>query len=149
MDRIYSIKIFYGDNEVKLSHPHLTNLFAPYRDKRPVHAARADFNINNLPQSPYLAVAFEGKTGYENACCCAEVEGKFYAFPTRAPAYPSNAFEYPVHPVEGFYTFYLPVDKTWIGKTITIYALFAGDVVPVDVYICDENNDRNGLMIDL
>ncbi|MBO4572792.1 MAG: hypothetical protein J5762_03385 [Clostridia bacterium] len=149
VDRIYSIKAFRGDKEIKPRRPHLTNLFAPYDNKRPLHAAYADFNLNDLPQSPYLAVAFEGKTGYENAYCCAKIDGKLYAFPTRAPAYPANAYEYPVHPVDGYYTFYLPVDRSWAGKTISVYALFAGDIVPVDVYLCDENDDRNGLSIDL
>ena len=149
MDRIYTIKAFNQDTEIKLNNPHLTNLFASYCDKRPIHAKRASFRLTNLPNSPYIAAAFEGVTGYENAYCCAEVDGEFYAFPSRAPAYPTHAYEHPVHPVEGFYTFYLPINKEWAEKEITIYALFAGDVVPVDIYLCDENDNRNGYCVTL
>lgn len=149
MDRIYSIKAFHKDTEITLNKPHLTNLFAPYQDKLPVHAASKTFRLTNLPQIPFIAVAFEGKTGYENAYCCAEIDGKLFAFPSRAPAYPTHAYEYPVHPVEGFYTFYLPVDNSWEGKEVKIHALFAGNIVPVDIYLCDENDNRNGYFLSL
>ena len=96
-----------------------------------------------------MAAAFEGKTGNENAYCCAEIDEKLYAFPARAPAYPSNVYEYPVHPVDGFYTFFLPLRPEWADREIAVYALFADNSVPVDVYLCDGHGKREGLLAKL
>ncbi|MGN1078397.1 MAG: hypothetical protein ACI4ST_07755 [Candidatus Gallimonas sp.] len=144
IDRIYSIKLFSGEEERKPASPKLTNLFAPYAKKKCRSAAKGVFTLESLPKYPYLAVACEGKTGHENAVCCAEIEGKRYGFPSRAPAYYANAYEFPVHPTDGYYTFFLPVKEEWRGKPIGITVLFAGESVPVDVYLCDGNGKRVG-----
>ena len=81
--------------------------------------------------------------------CLAEIGGKTYGFPFRAPAYPSNSFEYPVHPTDENYTFFLPLKKEWEGREITLKALFAADRVPTDVYLCDGHQERKGVEISL
>lgn len=149
MDRIYSVRFFEGEKELAPVRPKLTNLFAAYEKKRPKAAATARFRLGKLPLHPYLAAAFEGKTGNENAYCCAEIDEKLYAFPARAPAYPSNVYEYPVHPVDGFYTFFLPLRPEWADREIAVYALFADNSVPVDVYLCDGHGKREGLLAKL
>lgn len=149
VDRIYTVKAFRKGAKLVFASPRLTNLFAPYEKKRTKYYAEGTFVLPPLPQYPFLAAAFEGKTGEENVFCVAEVDGTDYGFPRRAPAYPSNAYEYPVHPVEGFYTFFMPLKKEWEGKAITIKALFAGEQVPVDVYVCDGHGTRNGTVITL
>ena len=149
MDRIYSVRFFEGEKELVPVRPKLTNLFAAYEKKRPKAAATARFQLGKLPLHPYLAAAFEGKTGSENAYCCAEIDGKLYAFPARAPAYPSNVYEYPEHPVDGFYTFFLPLRPEWADREIAVYALFADNSVPVDVYLCDGHGKREGLLAKL
>lgn len=145
IDRIYSVKVFLSGREVVPPAPHLNSLYAPYAKKRTRAAAEGSFCLDELPLHPYLAVACEGKTGNENVVCCAQIDGKRIAFPNRAPAYPAQPYEYPVHPVDGNYTFFLPVEKEWKGKEIKLCVLFSGNPVPVDVYLCDGNGRRMGV----
>ncbi len=149
VDRIYSIKLFRDGKEIQPPAPRLNNLFAPYEKKKTRAAAKAKFRLESLPAYPYLAVACEGKTGSENVVCCAEINGKTLAFPSRAPAYPANPYEYPVHPVDGNYTFYLPLDADMAGREIKITVLFAGEEVPVNVYLCDGHGKREGKRLSL
>ena len=149
VDRIYSIRLFSGSEEISLKQAKLTNLFAAYAKKRTKAYAERTITLKDLPEYPYLAVALEGKTGEENVVCLAEIGGKTYGFPFRAPAYPSNSFEYPVHPTDGNYTFFLPLKKEWEGRKITLKALFAADRVPTDVYLCDGHQERKGVEISL
>lgn len=148
-DHIISIKRFAGEREIESHSPHLTNLFAPYHCKKSKAARAGEIVLPHLPKHPYLAVAVEGETGNENVTCCLKYGGKLYAFPERAPAYPSNAFEYHVHPVEGFYTFFFPLKSEMEGGTVEIVALFAGKDVPVHVWLCDEHTDRGGILLSL
>jgi len=149
VDRIYSIKLFKDGKEVAPVAPRLNNLFAPCERKKTRAAAEGKFRLESLPVYPYLAVACEGKTGNENVVCLAETGGKKLAFPMRAPAYPANAYEYPVHPVDGNYTFYLPLDADMVGREIKITVLFAGEAVPVNVYLCDGHGKREGKILSL
>ena len=149
IDRIYSIKLFKDGREVQLPAPRVNNLFAPYSKKRTRAAAEGKFRLGSLPLHPYLAVACEGKTGNENVVCCATIGGERVGFPLRAPAYPANPYEYPVHPVDGHYTFYLPLNQSQAGEEVQITVLFAGEEVPVDVYLCDGHGKREGMKLTL
>ena len=138
VDRIYSVKVFSLDgSEIQLKNPSLTNLFAHYDKKKTTGIQSGVFTLENLPENPYIAVAFDGVTGEEGVMCVAEINGKISGFPARAPAFPSNAFEYPVHPVNGNYTFFLPLDKTCEKTKIKITAVYSGNKVPATVYLCD------------
>ena len=148
-DRLFSFKAYKGKEEIKPLNPTVNNLFAPYDKKQTNNASCTTVRLNKLPLHPYLAVAVEGVTGNENVCVYATVNGEVYHFPNRAPAYVVNPFEYPVHPVNGYYTFYLPVEKEWIGKEICITALFASNGVPCDVYLCDGHGKRVGQIVQL
>ena len=146
VDRIFSIKAFYKGKEISFNNPHLTNLFAPYENSQTQAVSSATVKVNNLPMHPYLAVAVEGQTGCEGVTCVAKIDGKLHAFPCRAPAYPANVFECYVHPADGFYTFYLPLEKQWENKDIEIICSFANKAVPVSVYLCDGDGVRNGVI---
>ena len=146
-DYIFSIVRRHGKNKLPAPNAHLTNLFAPYTEKTVRFSARKKFRLKNLPPMPYLSAAFEGKTGNESAYCLAFLDGKPLIFPDRAPAYPANAYEYPVQPVSGNYTFFLPLQTDWEGKEIEIVALFCESAVPVDIYLCDRADERNGIIL--
>ena len=82
--------------------------------------------------------------------CVAEIKGKIVGFPSRAPAFPANAFEYPVHPVNGNYTFFLPIGKDLENSEIKITAVYSGSKVKATVYLCDGLSSRGvGLPIPL
>lgn len=145
VDRIFSIKVFANGKEIPLQNPHLTNLFSAYERSETHAVSSLAVKLPNLPLHPYLAVAVEGKTGYEGVTCVAKIDGQLHAFPSRAPAYPANVYECYVHPADGFYTFYLPVEKQWQGKNIEIICSFADHAVPVSVYLCDGDGKRTGV----
>ena len=65
---------------------------------------------------PEIVVAVNGYTGYENVSCGIIIDNKVIGAPSRAPEYPTNAFEYPVHPVDSNYTFFIPIEKEWMNK---------------------------------
>ena len=143
--RIFSIKAFFNGKEIHLDNPHLTNLFSPYERSITSNVSVAAVKLTDLPQYPYLAVAVDGVTGYEGVTCVAEIDGQYHAFPSRAPAYPANVFECYVHPADGYYTFYLPVEKGWENKEIKIICSFKGKPVPVSVYLCDGDSGKRGI----
>ena len=149
IDRIYTIKLFNGNQEVVLKNAKANNLFALYESKKCKNALYGKFKIDSLPKYPYLAVACEGETGNENVYCVAKVDGKYHAFPSRAPSYPVNPFEYMTVKANGYYTFYLPIEKEWVNKEIEIYALFSENSVQTDVYLCDQNGNRQENIINL
>ncbi len=145
-DRLFSVKAFANGQEIPTKNPHLTNLFSSYEKMQTKAVSANKFRIPQLPLHPYIAVAVEGETGYEAVSVVAKADDKLVAFPYRAPAYPANVFEYFVHPTNGYYTFYLPIKRSWQGKEIEIIASFAGTQVPVDVYLCDGNAKRTGVV---
>ncbi len=149
VDKIYSIKLFNGFDELELNSAYVNNLFAVYESKECKEMLYGKFVMNSFPTYPYLSVACEGKTGCENVYCVARVEGRYYSFPSRAPSYPSNTFECVVSKTERNYTFYLPLDKAWENKEIEIFALFASNSVKTNVYLCDANGKREGLILEV
>ncbi len=144
IDRIFSIKVFRGNDEITLSRPHLTNLFAPYNASQTKAVSAGTFVVDKaqLPLHPYIAVAVEGETGLEGVSVVARVDGKLLAFPSRAPAYPANPYEWRVATATGYFTYFLPLTEELAGKQIEIIASFVDNAVPVDVYLCDANGVR-------
>lgn len=150
VDRIFTIKVFNNGKQIELTNPHLTNLFAHYSFKKTSNVSSATIRLpKDLPLHPYLAVAVEGKTGEEGVNVVAKVDGELIAFPSRAPAYPANVYEWRVKAVDGNYTYFLPIDKSLVGKDVTIIASFVNNAVPVDVYLCDANGVRLGKKVNI
>ncbi len=148
VDRIFTIKAYKGDKEIALTNPHLTNLFAHYNANSTVAVSAGNVTVpQQLPMHPYLAVAVEGVTGEEGVSVVAQMDGKLLPFPSRAPAYPANPYEWRVAAVDGNYTFFLPVTEDMKGKRVRIFASFANQSVPVDVYLCDGNGVRKGEVV--
>ena len=152
VDRIYNIKFYKNEKEIDVKTPHLNNLFAPYYKRRIKHYMENDFIIESLNRYPLLVVAVNGYTGYENVACGIEIDGQSFGAPRRAPEYPSNCFEYPVHPVDSNYSFFIPVKKEWLNKKAKIFLLFGEDekldeLPNVTVYMSDEHKKRDGKII--
>ena len=148
VDRIFTVKAFKGETEVPFAAPHLTNLFAPYSASKTSAVSSAKFVVDKsaLPLHPYIAVAVEGETGLEGVSVVARVDGKLLPFPSRAPAYPANPYEWRVAAATGHFTYFLPLTDELVGKEIEIIASFVDNAVPVDVYLCDANAARIGVI---
>ena len=145
---IFSIKFFNGGVEIKPKNAKLNNLFAPQFRKKTKSCLSGKFTVVAPGmQNAYIACACDGKTGNEGITVFAKMNGEIISFPDRAPAYPANAFESPVYPADGNYTFYLPIKNEWIGKQIEITALISSAEVPVTVYVCDGKTRRDGIVL--
>ncbi len=158
VDRIYKIALIKDGVELELKNPHVNNLNLSYRDRKPVCAAKTAtvvVNKEDWRKDAYLAVGFDGKHGMEGAYAVAEIDGKLYSFPERSPSYNANVWEclaYFAMYAEQGYTYRLPVSEDMIGKEIKIHALFMYEDkcdMDVPVYLCDANNEKDGIIVEL
>lgn len=148
MDRIYSAKLIKNGREITLENPTANNMQAHYSRKNVQSLKVGTFKIPDYRSGAYIAVAAEGRYGDENLYCVAEIDGKKFGFPSRAPEYKANQWEHRVCSSERNHTFYFPLPENCKGKEIKIYALFCcneldwNDDKPVDcnVYLCDAHN---------
>lgn len=101
------------------------------------NAWTSQFTLDEAPEGSYLCIAVNGKCGWENAWAALKVDGEYVGCPDRAPSYPSNVWEHRLSYVDGNYTFYVPVTKDMLGKSIEAYVMLAdGDqsVVPSTIH---------------
>lgn len=158
MDRIYKIALIKDGKELTLKNPHVNNLLPSYRDRKAVCAAQeavVTVKADDWRPDCYLAVALNGEHGREGAYVVAEIDGKLIGFPRRAPSYLSNVWEcYAVFCMNAdkMYTYYLPVEKDMTDKEIKLHIVFCcegkTDVV-TEIYLCDANNNKDGIVVQL
>jgi hypothetical protein len=144
MDRIYAIRLYKNGEMLTLENPHVNNLQSP-SDKLNISSHKElTLTLPEIGDGQYLAIAADGWCGNEALWCTAEIDGTLHAFPDRASSYRANIWEHLVTQQKtDNYTFYLPLDKTHSGKTVTLHALFCdGTNPPADcrVWLCDSPN---------
>ncbi len=158
MDRVYKIALLKDGKELTLENPHVNNLLPSYRDRSPVCAAQTvtvNVSADDRKEGSYLSVALNGEHGREGAYAIAEIDGKLYSFPRRAPSYVSNVWEcWAVRATQAYknYTYYLPVDESMVGKDIKIHVILMEEGktdISTDVWLCDANNEKKGIDISL
>lgn len=158
IDHIYKIVLIKDGHEIELESPHVNNLLPSYRDRNPVISAQeatVTVKAEDWREDCYIAVALNGEYGRECAYAVAEIDGKLVGFPRRAPSYASNVWEcWAVFASTAYmnYTYYLPVSRDMIGKEIKIHTIFNSDKecdVSTDIYLCDANNEKHGITVEL
>ncbi len=154
VDRIYTIKLFNNNIEVKPLNPHLNYLFAPYYKRKTKHYFEKELLLKSNNKYPFLSIAVNGYVGYENVSTGIIIDDIIYPAPRRAPEYPSNAFEYPVHPVDSNYTFFIPIKEEWLNKKAKVFVLIGEDdkltnLPKIDIYMCDEHKKREGVILEI
>lgn len=122
-DRLNEIELFSNGQKVNPGLFRASNLFAHPSRKKAVKAWKAEFTPGELAPNSYISVAINGEHGVEGAYAAIKVDGKYIGAPDRARSYPSNTWEYINARGDSNYTYYFPVDKSLIGKTIEIYVL--------------------------
>lgn len=139
MDRVHSVKLYSGENEIELKNPKINNLLAPWGKKTVAKILYGEVILPEVSDGDYIAVALNGTHGVEGAYCAAEIDGELTGFPSRACDYPSNVWEYKVAERDSNYTYYLPLEASASGRKISVYALLCNedktDIV-ADVYLC-------------
>ncbi len=140
MDRIYAVRAVKNGISLPLAAPFVNNL-QPHPSKQTVSALRRlTLTLPELEEGDYLALAVEGKHGWESVLCTAEFEGEDpVGFPRRAPDYQSNVWEHCVTRRDANHTFFLPLKPEDAGRTVTLTALLcdpANTAVRCDVWLC-------------
>jgi hypothetical protein len=100
-----------------------SNLFAHPAYKKAQKAWKTTVVLDEVPANSYLCVAINGKHGKEGAYVAAKVDGKLIGAPDRAPSHLCNPWEGFNARREENYTYYIPVDETFKGKTIELFVL--------------------------
>ena len=100
-----------------------SNLFTHPQRMRAVKAWKSTITLDEVPANSYLCVPINGVHGKEGAYVAAKIDGKLVGAPDRAPSMLCN-------PWEGFatgpnknYTYYIPMKKEYIGKSIELFVL--------------------------
>jgi hypothetical protein len=100
-----------------------SNLFAHAEKMETQKTWKASFKLDEIPEGSYLSIAINGKHGTEGAYAAAKVDGEYRGCPDRAVSYPSNTWEFVNSRRDSNYTYYLPLDKSMIGKEIEVFVM--------------------------
>ncbi|OQX72108.1 MAG: hypothetical protein B6D61_15160 [Bacteroidetes bacterium 4484_249] len=129
-----------------------SNLFAHPDRMKCVKSWKAVFTLEEMAKNSYLSVAINGKHGIEGAYVAAKIDGQFVGAPDRASSYPSNTWEYVNAERDANYTYYIPVDKSAIGKKIEVFVMAYDeentDIKP-EVWISAFENGKEKIRIEL
>ena len=121
--QIVEIKGFYNGKMIDRGKWRVSNLFAHSDRMKAVKSWQAKFSLDEIPEGSYLSVAINGKHGIEGAYAAAKIDGQLVGSPDRASSYPSNTWEYVNAERDGNYTYYIPLDESYIGKKIEVFVM--------------------------
>ncbi|RZT95495.1 hypothetical protein EV201_0115 [Ancylomarina subtilis] len=100
-----------------------SNLFAHAKKMETQKTWKASFKLDEIPEGSYLSIAINGKHGIEGAYAAAKIDGEYKGCPDRAVSFPSNTWEFVNSRQDSNYTYYLPLDKSMLGKDIEVYVM--------------------------
>jgi len=121
--QVFEIEGFRNGQRLDSSKWRVSNLFSPYGRYRAHYAWSCSIVLDEIPAGGYLAIPINGVHGKEGAYAAAKIDEKFVGAPDRAVSFPSNTWEYYIREYDRNYTYYIPLDKTMIGKSIEVYVL--------------------------
>ncbi len=132
-DRLSEVSGYYKGKKLDASKWKASNLLGNYKEMNFDKAFSGLFTINEMHKNSYLAVALNGYHGKEGAYAALRVDGKIIGAPDRSISYPSNSWEAAVCDKCIFdknFTYYFPVTKDMIGKTVEVVVLGTADCDP-------------------
>lgn len=100
-----------------------SNLFGDYSAMNFIHAWSTEFSLAEIAPDSYLTIAVPGHTGNEGVYATLRVNGRLIGAPRRSPSYPANSWELQVRPVDGNYSYYIPLQPKWAGAKFEIVLL--------------------------
>ena len=121
--QIVEIEGFYYGKSIDRNNWGVSNLFAHPDRMKAVKSWKAEFTLDEIPKGSYLSIAINGKHGIEGAYAAAKIDGQFVGAPDRASSYPSNTWEYVNAERDANYTYYIPLDDSYIGKKIEVFVM--------------------------
>lgn len=151
---VYKIALVKSSREIPLRAPRVLNMMPLYESVR-VEGYRSGYA--RVPgvcrDGSYLSIAVNDITSHEGVYVVAELDGRLYGCPDRAPSYPGNAWESPIsryddeHPYP--YTFYLPIEEEMKGRELKLHVIEMSRPVKdgeIGVYVCESHDDRDGVV---
>ncbi len=121
--RLAEVEGYYQGKELVRSTWRASNLFYKYSDLKAKYAFKSNFRLESVEEGSYLAIAVNGKHGHEKAWAALRVDGEFIGAPDRAVSFDSNTWEYYNVELDHDYTYYFPIDESYIGKEIEAWVL--------------------------
>jgi hypothetical protein len=122
-DRFSEIEVYSGGVLCDGSAFRASNLFAYPSEKRAVKAWKTTLVLDEVAENSYISVAINGEHGVEGAYSAIKIDGEYLGAPDRARSYPSNTWEYVNAKGDANYTYYFPLEKSVVGKTIEVFVL--------------------------
>jgi hypothetical protein len=117
------VNAYKDNNALGRSKWRASNLFGAFERMEFVNAWTLEAELSEIAPNSYLSVAIPGYTGNEGVYAALRVDGELIGAPDRAPSYPANTWELQVKPVNGNYTYYIPLRREWVNKTLEIVVL--------------------------
>ena len=122
-NQVFEIEGFRNGKKLDSSKWRASNLFSSYGRFRAHYAWSFSFILDEIPIGGYLAIPINGIHGKEGVYAAAKIDGQLVGAPDRAVSFPSNTWEYYVREYDRNYTYYIPLDKSKIGKPIEVFVL--------------------------
>jgi hypothetical protein len=122
-DKIIEIEGYRAGVKLDRSKWRASTLFARYARAGAIKAWECSFQLNEIPEGSYLAMALNGEHGVEGAYAAVRVNGVPLGAPDRSVSYPSNTWEYPAQKRSSDYTYYVPLTEDMIGQRIDAVVL--------------------------
>ncbi len=142
VDRIFAVRFIKDGKEIKPKNPFANNMQAHYRHRKVAVTKSGGFVLPEYRNGAKLTVAVEGVHGEECVYCVAQIDGRLYGFPRRAPDYKANQWEHCVCGSDKNNTFFLELPEGLAGEKAKVTALFSdrrkADAI-CNVYICDKH----------
>ncbi len=79
--------------------------------------------LDEIAEGSYLCVALNGKHGVEGAYAGAKIGEQYIGANDRASSFPANNWEFMTSRRDNNYTYYIPLDKSMIGKEIDVFVM--------------------------
>ena len=122
-ERISEVEAWNGQELIPRDLWKGSNLFAHPAAVPAVKAWSGKALIDEVTPSSYLCLAVDGEHGTEGCYAALRIGDQLIGSAHRASSYPSNAWEYPVRPRKSGYTYFFPVDESYLGKEVEVVLL--------------------------
>jgi len=121
--QIVEIEGITAGKKLDRTHWKASNLFNHPARVRAVKAWKSTTTLDEVPANSYLCVAINGVHGREGAYVSAKIDGKLVGAPDRAPSMLCNPWNSFNSRPDKNYTYYIPMKKEYIGKSIELFVL--------------------------
>jgi hypothetical protein len=122
-EKVKEINGYYRNNVLAAKNWRTSYLFDRFANRPAVKAFNLKFQLDQYVDNSYLCIPLEGKHGFEGAYAALRVGDKYVGAPRRAISYQVNPWEAPVRRRDSHYTYYIPITKDMIDKTLELIVL--------------------------